>query len=201
MGTTRQVKIDNLVCYYYFYRSSVTYTIEHVHIYSIFVLMIDHFNICVYSFYLINHLQLKSIIVRYLSMNFFEIFVICLWVYHLKHLNGMRFVLLTKFRFKSSFFYQLYETFKLKSDIHVLGYTQITIERYSFKYIHAGNHYNYIKHYINQSSRNSETENELCHALRCYLRYIQKAIAIYDISKFSLVKFAAQIDPILYSLE
>ncbi|CAF3713044.1 unnamed protein product [Rotaria socialis] len=95
---------------------------------------------------------------------------------------------------------EIHETFALKSDINVLGYTQVTIGRFSMRYIQAGNHFNVIKHYINRSSRNSETENEFCHSLRCYLRYIQKSIAIYDISKFSLVKFAAKIDPILCSL-
>ncbi|CAF4384688.1 unnamed protein product [Rotaria sp. Silwood2] len=93
------------------------------------------------------------------------------------------------------------QTFALKSDVYVLGYTQITIERFSLKYIQAGNHFYLIKQYINHASKNSETENEFCEALRCYLRYIQKSIAICDISKYSLVKFVAQVDSILCSLE
>ncbi len=85
--------------------------------------------------------------------------------------------------------------------MYILGYTQITIEIFSLKYIQRGNHFYLIKQYINRSSKTSETENEFCHALRCYLRYIQKSIGIHDIAKYSLVKFAAQLDPILCSLE
>ncbi|CAF0800134.1 unnamed protein product [Rotaria sp. Silwood1] len=96
---------------------------------------------------------------------------------------------------------EIHQTFELKSDVYVLGYTQITIEKFSLKYIQAGNNFYLIKQYINHTSKNSETENEFCQALRCYLRYIQKSIAIYDSSKYSLVNFAAQIDPILCSLD
>jgi hypothetical protein len=69
------------------------------------------------------------------------------------------------------------------------------------KYIQAGNGFYLIKDYINHSSNNSETESEFCQALRCYLRYIQKSIALQDIEKCSLIKFAAQLDSILCSLE
>ncbi|CAF1218652.1 unnamed protein product [Rotaria sordida] len=96
---------------------------------------------------------------------------------------------------------EIHQTFELEPDVYVLGYTQITIEQFSLKYIQAGNNFYLIKQYINHASKNSETENEFCQALRCYLRYIQKSIAIYDISKYSLVKFAAQVDPILCSLD
>ncbi|CAF1290773.1 unnamed protein product [Adineta steineri] len=96
---------------------------------------------------------------------------------------------------------EINQTFELKSDMYVLGYTQITIEKFSLKYIQAGNHFYLIKQYVNQSTKISETENEFCQALRCYLRYIQKSIAVHDIAKYSLVKFAAQLDPILCSLD
>ncbi|UJR15505.1 hypothetical protein I4U23_002448 [Adineta vaga] len=96
---------------------------------------------------------------------------------------------------------EIYETFELKSDVYVLGYTQITMEHFSMKYIQAGNCFHRIKEYINRSSTHSDTENELCQALRCYLRYVQKSIAMHDIAKDSLVKFAAQLDPILCSLD
>jgi len=69
------------------------------------------------------------------------------------------------------------------------------------KYIQAGNDFYFIKQYINHSSTNSETENEFCQALRSYLRYIQKSIALNNIEKCSIIKFAAQLDPILCSLE
>ncbi|CAF3661565.1 unnamed protein product, partial [Adineta steineri] len=95
---------------------------------------------------------------------------------------------------------EINQTFELKSDMYVLGYTQITIEKFSLKYIQAGNHFYLIKQYVNQSTKISETENEFCQALRCYLRYIQKSIAVHDIAKYSLVKFAAQLDPILFTL-
>lgn len=93
------------------------------------------------------------------------------------------------------------QTFELNSNIYILGYTQITIEQFSLKYTEFGRNFYFIKKFINQSTQNSETENEFCHALRCYLRYIQKTIALHDIEKYSLIKFAAQLDPILCSLE
>ena len=83
----------------------------------------------------------------------------------------------------------------------VLGYTQITIERFSKKYIQSGNRFYSIKEYVGRSSTKSDTDNEFCQALRCYLRYVQQAIAMHGSAKDSLVKFAAQLEPILCSLE
>ena len=101
-----------------------------------------------------------------------------------------------------SLFGQIDETFELQSDVYVLGYTQTIIQSFSQRYIQAGNRFHRIQHYVNQSVTNlSETENIFCQALRYYLRVIQNSITIHDITKYSLVKFAAQLDPIICSLK
>ncbi|CAF1114048.1 unnamed protein product [Adineta ricciae] len=96
---------------------------------------------------------------------------------------------------------EIHQTFELKPDVCVLGYTQITIERFSEKYIQSANRFYSIKEYVSRSSTKSDTDNEFCQALRCYLRYVQQAIAIHGSAKDSLVKFAAQLEPILCSLD
>lgn len=96
---------------------------------------------------------------------------------------------------------EINQSFELQSNISVLGYTKITIEQFSIKYIRAGNEFFSIKYYTHHSSSQSETENEFCQALRCYLRYVQKFIALHHSTKCSLIKFAARIDPILSTLE
>ena len=97
---------------------------------------------------------------------------------------------------------QTEQSFELQPDVYVLGYTQKIIQSFSQRYIQAGNQFHHIQQYVNQSVNNqSETENIFCQALRYYLRCIQNSITIHDITKYSLVKFAAQLDPIICSLE
>jgi len=69
------------------------------------------------------------------------------------------------------------------------------------KYLRAGERFYRIKKYISQSTNFSETESEFSQALQYYLRFIQRAISNHDIQKYSLIQFAAELDPIISSLK
>ena len=107
-----------------------------------------------------------------------------------------------KFVFSSSSSsFQFDRTFELQPDVYVLGYTQKIIETFTQRYVHVGNQFHRLRTYVNQSSANqSETENNFFQSLRYFLRYVQNSFAIHDIKKYSLIKFAAQLDPIIRSL-